>query len=49
MIVQKWEDAGSKTFEDRLREHTQKAMAHKPAPLPDEVIKEMDVMQKHWK
>lgn len=48
-IIQKWEDSGSKTFEDRLREHTQKAMAHKPAPLPDEVIKEMDAMQKHWK
>ncbi|MBW1890658.1 MAG: trimethylamine methyltransferase family protein [Deltaproteobacteria bacterium] len=48
-IRQEWEDAGSQTFEDRLREHTEKAMAHTPAPLPDDVVKELDTMQKHWK
>jgi trimethylamine---corrinoid protein Co-methyltransferase len=49
MMRQEWEAGGSKTFEDRLREYTEEAMAHKPAPLPPEVIKEFDAMQKNWK
>ncbi|MCG6910674.1 MAG: trimethylamine methyltransferase family protein [Deltaproteobacteria bacterium] len=49
MIRQEWEAGGSKTFEDRLREHTEAAMAHKPAPLPEDVVKELDSMQKNWK
>ncbi len=49
MIRQEWEAAGSKSFEDRLSEHTQEAMAHKPAALAPEIVKELDRMQAHWK
>jgi len=48
-IRQEWEADGSKSFEDRLREMTVKAMAHEPAALPDDVVKEIDTMQQHWK
>ncbi len=48
-IRQEWEANGSKSFEDRLREMTVKAMAHEPAALPENVVKEIDAMQKHWK
>lgn len=39
----------TETFEDRLREHTEEAMAHKPAALPEDVVEELDRMQKKWK
>jgi len=49
MIRQEWEAAGSKTFEERLSEHTQEAMAHKPTELAPEIVKELDRMQASWK
>jgi trimethylamine--corrinoid protein Co-methyltransferase len=49
MIRQDWEDAGSKSFEDRLSEHTQEAMAHKTTALAPEIVKELDRMQANWK
>ena len=48
-ILKTWEAAGSKTFEDRLREKTLKAMEHETAPLAPEIVREFDRMQKHWK
>ncbi|MBW2610762.1 MAG: trimethylamine methyltransferase family protein [Deltaproteobacteria bacterium] len=48
-IRQEWEADGSKSFEDRLRQMTVKAMAHEPAALPDDIVKEIDTMQQHWK
>ncbi len=48
-ILTVWEKTGSKTFEDRLREKTLKAMNHKTEPLSPEIVRELDQMQKHWK
>jgi trimethylamine--corrinoid protein Co-methyltransferase len=48
-IYDQWQSSGSQRFEDRLREMTKKAMAHEPAALPGDVVKEIDRMQKHWK
>ncbi|WP_457553546.1 trimethylamine methyltransferase family protein [Desulfobacula sp.] len=48
-IYSLWEKAGSKNFNDRLREKTLKAMEHRTEPLSSEIIKELDKMQKHWK
>jgi trimethylamine--corrinoid protein Co-methyltransferase len=47
-IYQTWVERGSPRFSDRLREQTRKAMAHQPAPLPPEVLWEMDRMAQHW-
>jgi trimethylamine--corrinoid protein Co-methyltransferase len=49
MIRQDWEDAGAKSFQERLSEHTQKAMAHIPAALAPEILEELDRMQARWK
>ena len=48
-IYPQWLENGSKQFEQRLQEQTKKVMEHKPAPLPPEVIKEIDRMAEHWK
>jgi trimethylamine--corrinoid protein Co-methyltransferase len=47
-IHAQWLEQGAKRFEERLREKTKKVMEHEPAPLPPEVIKELDRMAKHW-
>jgi len=47
-IHAQWLEKGAKRFEERLREKTMKVMEHEPAPLPPEVIKELDRMAKHW-
>lgn len=47
-ILAQWLEKGAKRFEERLRERTQKAMEHQPAPLPAEVIRELDRMAQHW-
>jgi trimethylamine:corrinoid methyltransferase-like protein len=47
-IHAQWLEKGAKRFEERLREKTRKVMEHEPAPLPPEVIKELDRMAKHW-
>ena len=49
MVRQDWEAGGSKTFEERLKEHTVEAMAHEPAALAPEIVKELDRMQATWK
>ncbi len=48
-MLDQWRQKGGKRFEERLREATQKAMAHVPKPLPAEVLRELDRMAAHWK
>jgi trimethylamine--corrinoid protein Co-methyltransferase len=48
-MLDQWKQKGGKRFEERLREATQKAMAHTPAPLPAEVLRELDRMATSWK
>jgi trimethylamine:corrinoid methyltransferase-like protein len=47
-MYDQWKEAGSKRFEDRLRELTREAMDHQPAPLASGIIQELDRMQSHW-
>jgi len=47
-IHAQWLEKGAKRFEERLREKTKRVMEHKPSPLPPEVIKELDEMERHW-
>jgi trimethylamine--corrinoid protein Co-methyltransferase len=49
MVFARWEAEGSKRFEERLQERTLEKMKHRPAPLPAEYIKQLDLMQKSWK
>jgi trimethylamine--corrinoid protein Co-methyltransferase len=48
MVYDQWKEAGSKRFEERLRELTREAMDHQPAPLASDIIAELDRMQAHW-
>lgn len=48
-IYADWERAGAKRFEQRLQEMTLEAMEHRPTPLDDDVVKELDQMQASWK
>jgi trimethylamine--corrinoid protein Co-methyltransferase len=48
-VYDQWKEMGAKRFEERLRDLTQEAMAHQPAALPANVIKELDRMQADWK
>jgi trimethylamine:corrinoid methyltransferase-like protein len=47
-IYQKWLADGARTFEQRLHEKTQAAMAHEAVPLPDGVLQELGRMAQHW-
>ena len=49
MILDRWQADGAKTFEERLKEKTLKAMEHVPEPLNPEMVKELDRMQAAWK
>ncbi|MGD9085467.1 MAG: trimethylamine methyltransferase family protein [Desulfobacterales bacterium] len=44
----KWREQGSTCFTERLREKTRKLMDHHAEPLPAEIIREMDHMEKQW-
>ena len=48
-IYQTWLAQGAKRFEERLREKTGEVMKHQPAPLPGDVLKEMEQMARNWK
>jgi trimethylamine--corrinoid protein Co-methyltransferase len=48
-IDAQWLEQGAKRFAERLREQTQAAMDHQPAPLPPDVLKELDRMEQHWR
>jgi len=43
-----WLEEGGQKFEQRLQAKTQKLMEHEPEPLPDDVLTEIETMQKHW-
>jgi len=47
-INDQWLASGAKRFEERLREQTRKVMEHQPTPLPEEVVRELARMEKHW-
>ena len=47
-INEEWLAQGAKRFEERLREKTERVMQHKPSPLPEAVLKEMEQMLQHW-
>ncbi|MEX1313466.1 MAG: trimethylamine methyltransferase family protein, partial [Desulfotignum sp.] len=48
-ILEKWQNTGAKKLEQRLQELTLEKMKHRPAPLSDDIIKELDRMQATWK
>jgi trimethylamine--corrinoid protein Co-methyltransferase len=48
-IYEQWLRDGGKDFQERLREQTKKAMAHEPAPLPQEVLDELARMGERWR
>ncbi len=48
-VFANWQNAGEKTLEKRLQELTLEKMKHRPEPLPDDIIKELDRMQTLWK
>jgi trimethylamine--corrinoid protein Co-methyltransferase len=48
-IHAQWVEQGAKRFEERLCKQTQRAMEHTPAPLPPEILSELEQMAKHWK
>jgi trimethylamine--corrinoid protein Co-methyltransferase len=43
-----WEKQGKRRFEQRLQELTLEKMKHRPEPLADDVVKELDRMQASW-
>ena len=47
-IQQEWVAQGEREFAERLRQRTRQVMEHEPAPLPDEVLAEMERMAKYW-
>jgi trimethylamine--corrinoid protein Co-methyltransferase len=47
-IHDQWLRAGARTFQERLREQTRQAMEHQPAPLPEDVLRELARMEAHW-
>lgn len=47
-IQEEWLAQGELRFADRLREKTRQAMDHEPAPLPNDVLAEMERMAAHW-
>jgi trimethylamine--corrinoid protein Co-methyltransferase len=48
MVYEQWEGAGAKRFEQRLQDITLKKMAHRPEPLPADIVKTLDEMQTKW-
>ncbi len=48
-VYANWENAGSRTLEQRLQKLTLEKMEHRPAPLSPEVVAELDRMQAAWK
>ncbi len=47
-IYDTWLEEGAKTFDERLREKTVRMMEHKPNPLSEEILKELERMERHW-
>jgi trimethylamine---corrinoid protein Co-methyltransferase len=49
MMYAQWKEAGSRRFDERLQRQTFEKMKHRPAPLSDEQVKELDRMQRGWR
>jgi trimethylamine--corrinoid protein Co-methyltransferase len=49
MVYDTWKNAGAKKFAQRLQELTLEKMKHRPEPLSEEIVKELDRMQANWK
>jgi trimethylamine--corrinoid protein Co-methyltransferase len=43
-----WLEDGGVKFDERLKEKTKRMMEHQPAPLPDNILDELDKMSQHW-
>ncbi len=48
-IQANWLADGARRFEQRLRDKTERLMRHQPAPLPDDILSEMERMARNWK
>jgi len=48
-ILDEWRAQGETHFAERLREKTERLMAHEPEPLPQDVASELARMEEHWK
>ncbi|THB81300.1 MAG: trimethylamine methyltransferase [Desulfobacteraceae bacterium] len=48
-VYENWKTRGAKKLEERLKEITLEKMTHRPEPLPQDIITELDRMQAHWK
>jgi len=46
--LNQWRAKGKPEFHERLKEQTEKLMQHEPAPLPPEVLREIDRLAEHW-
>jgi len=47
-IYDVWLEEGGLTFDQRLKSKTESLMEHQPEPLPHDVLKEIEKMQKNW-
>jgi len=43
-----WLEQGGRRFQERLREQTRLKLEHRPQALPEETVKELDKLAKHW-
>lgn len=43
-----WLEQGGRRFQERLREQTLLKLEHRPQPLPEEAVKELEKLAKHW-
>lgn len=48
LIYDQWQNAGAKTFADRLQEITLEKLNHRPDPLSETQVHELDLMQAGW-
>jgi trimethylamine--corrinoid protein Co-methyltransferase len=47
-VNQEWLAQGARQFGERLRDKTARVMQHEPAPLPEDILKELAQMATHW-
>ena len=43
-----WKAAGSKQFQERLKEQTLQALEHQPEPLPSDTLREIEALAAKW-
>ena len=48
-IYARWVEEGEKQWDERLHAQTRRAITHTPAPLPEEMVAELDRMASHWR